>query len=100
VPSYLYLTPAGTQEDKRKWPKGTPVSATLLGGSILKGVTAAAPRQFGGAAWGVRVHGVPYVIALDRVDRRYQSGLFESPEEGTSGSEKETSTARVGHPAG
>jgi hypothetical protein len=90
VGSYEYLTPTGTKADKRKWPIGTPVSATLTGGSVVKGMTASVPRQFGGGGWGVRLHGVSYVLPLERVDARYQVGLLEIPSREAFGNDKES----------
>ena len=100
MPKYDYLTPTGTRADKRLWPIGTPISATLTGGSVLKGVTASVPRQYAGGGWAVRVKGVPYVLALERVDPRYQVGLLEISDRGTCGSEKESEAPDVGRPAG
>lgn len=86
--SYDYLTPAGTHGDKRRWLKGTPVTVTLLGGSVLKTVTSGVPRMLGAGRWCVRVVGAPYTVALERVDPRYQIGLLENLPEGTSKSER------------
>jgi hypothetical protein len=97
---FEYLTPAGTKGDKRAWPIGTPVSATLNGGSTLKGTTSSVPRQFGGGGWGVRVRGCAYVLPLDRVDVRYQVGLLEDVPERGSKSDNDDSARGVGRRAG
>jgi hypothetical protein len=88
--SYDYLTPTGNRADKRLWRIGTPVSAALKGGVTLKGVTASVPQDFGGGAWGVRLHGVTYVVPLELVDVRYQPDMLEIPNKGASGSDKES----------
>jgi hypothetical protein len=97
---YEYLTPAGAKGDKRTWPIGTPVSATLTGGSTIKGITSSVPRQVTGGGWVVRVRGCPYVLSLDRVDVRYQLGFVEDVPERASESENEGSARGVGHRGG
>lgn len=97
---WLYRSPGGTIEDKRKWPKGTLVYATLTGGSVLQTRTACEPRRFGTGGWGVRVDGAPYMLALERVSPRFQVDLLADELEGTSESEKQTPSATGGRRAG
>jgi hypothetical protein len=92
---YEYLTPGGNKGDKRTWPIGTPVSATLTGGTTIKGITSSVPRQFAGGGWGVRVRGCAYVLPLDRVDVRYQLGMLEDVPERASKSDSDGSARGV-----
>jgi hypothetical protein len=100
VSRFEYLTPAGNKGDKRAWPIGTPVTATLTGGTTLKGVTATIPRMIAGGGWGVRVAGAPYLLSLDRVEPRYAVSLYEVPERGASESNKDAPPADGGRRSG
>lgn len=95
-----YTTPAGERRDKRMWPIGTLVTAKLTGGSEVSSHTVSVPRQVGGATWCVRCHGVAYLLALERVSPRFQTGLWPVELDPSVGSEKDTSTPEDGNPRG
>jgi hypothetical protein len=100
VHQHQYQRPDGRIVDKRTWKPGTLVAATLNSGARLETVTGGVPRQWATGTWGVRLRGLAYPLALERVDPREQASLLGEGLERTNGSEKFTSTRGEGNRGG